>query len=363
MATLNESAVWEDGIYQLEVSDPVLGGPGGIANRQAEQLANRTNYLKTLSENHKGELAAHVKASDPHTQYAPKHSPALSGIPTAPTAAQTTRSTQIATTAFVHAAVSALVNSSPAALDTLKELADALGNDPDFSATMTRLLSEKAPLSNPAFTGNPTATTQPATDNSTRIATTAFVRQIFAQITQDGYLPIGVPIPYPLAQAPANWMICNGAGFSSSIYPELAKLYPDLKVPDLRGLFIRGWSHGYNPDSGRTLLSRQESAFAEHKHTTYVYSGQQQPQQLSLISRDPSDTMLIITTNKGVNTADGSDSNNAQYMTGIGHMNCVIEGKKNNLRTAAAISTAKMINGVNETRPVNMAFNYILRAK
>ena len=228
---------------------------------------------------------------------------------------------------------------------------------------MTRLLSEKAPLSNPAFIGNPTATTQPVTDNSTRIATTAFVRQIFAQITQDGYLPIGVPIPYPLAQAPANWMICNGAGFSASIYPELAKLYPDLKVPDLRGLFIRGWSHGYNPDSGRTLLSRQESAFAEHKHTPYVYSGQQQPQQLSLISRDPSDTMLIITTNKGINTADGSDSNNAQYMTGIGHMNCVIEGKKNNLRTAAAISTAKMINGVNETRPVNMAFNYILRAK
>ncbi len=119
-------------------------------------------------------------------------------------------------------------------------------------------------------------------------------------------------------------MICNGAGFSASIYPELAKLYPDLKVPDLRGCLSAAGVMVITRIPGRTLLSRQESAFAEHKHTTYVYSGQQQPQQLSLISRDPSDTMLIITTNKGVNTADGSDSNNAQYMTGIGHMNCAM---------------------------------------
>lgn len=88
-------------------------------------------------------MDAHLKAADPHTQYAPKESPALTGTPTAPTAAQTVNNKQIATTAFVKAAIAALVASSPAALDTLKELADALGNDPNFATTMTRALAGK----------------------------------------------------------------------------------------------------------------------------------------------------------------------------------------------------------------------------
>lgn len=75
---------------------------------------------------------------------APLLSPALTGTPTAPTAAANTISTQIATTSFVAtavaSAVAALVNSSPAALDTLKELADAIGDDPNFAATMATML-------------------------------------------------------------------------------------------------------------------------------------------------------------------------------------------------------------------------------
>jgi phage-related tail fiber protein len=74
---------------------------------------------------------------------APLASPELTGTPTAPTAAAGTNTTQIATTAFVRAAVAALVNSSPAALDTLQELAAALGNDPNFATTMTNALAGK----------------------------------------------------------------------------------------------------------------------------------------------------------------------------------------------------------------------------
>ncbi|HIA3072591.1 TPA: hypothetical protein ACWP3S_004783, partial [Escherichia coli] len=77
---------------------------------------------------------------------APLASPALTGIPTAPTAAQGTNNTQIATTAYVRAAISALVGSSPEALDTLNELAAALGNDPNFATTMTNALAGKQPL-------------------------------------------------------------------------------------------------------------------------------------------------------------------------------------------------------------------------
>ncbi|MBA7908797.1 phage tail protein [Enterobacter hormaechei] len=92
------------------------------------------------------QLAAHIAAADPHKQYAPKASPALTGTPTAPTAAQTVNNTQIATTEFVKSAIAALVASSPAALDTLNELAAALGDDPNFATTVTNALAGKQPL-------------------------------------------------------------------------------------------------------------------------------------------------------------------------------------------------------------------------
>lgn len=71
-------------------------------------------------------------------------SPALTGTPTAPTASQATNNTQLATTAFVKAAVAALIDGSPAALDTLNELAAALGDDPNFATTLTTAIGEKA---------------------------------------------------------------------------------------------------------------------------------------------------------------------------------------------------------------------------
>ncbi|HFN6025599.1 phage tail protein [Klebsiella pneumoniae] len=88
-------------------------------------------------------MAKHTAASDPHTQYAPKASPTFTGTPKAPTAAAGNNSTQLATTAFVQAAIAALVDSSPGALDTLNELAKALGNDPNFATTMTNALAGK----------------------------------------------------------------------------------------------------------------------------------------------------------------------------------------------------------------------------
>jgi hypothetical protein len=74
---------------------------------------------------------------------APLASPALTGVPTAPTAAGGTNSTQIATTAFVATAVGTLINAAPGALDTLAELAAALGEDPDFATTVTNGLAGK----------------------------------------------------------------------------------------------------------------------------------------------------------------------------------------------------------------------------
>jgi hypothetical protein len=87
---------------------------------------------------------------------APIANPTFTGVPAAPTADVSTNTTQIATTAFVKAVIAALVDSSPATLDTLNELAAALGDDPNFSTTMTNALAGKAPIANPTLTGNTT---------------------------------------------------------------------------------------------------------------------------------------------------------------------------------------------------------------
>lgn len=70
-------------------------------------------------------------------------------------------------------------------------------------------------------------------------------------------LPVGVPVPWPSATPPTGWLKCNGAPFSAAQYPKLALAYPSLALPDLRGEFIRGWDDGRGIDNGRALLSTQ----------------------------------------------------------------------------------------------------------
>ncbi|WP_369986527.1 tail fiber protein [Pectobacterium aroidearum] len=101
MANLSENPQWVDGIYQIETSDPVVGGPDGVSNRQAKELASRTRYLKKEQEKTGSDLATHAAAADPHTQYALKADPTFTGTPKAPTPATDSNSQQIATTAFV----------------------------------------------------------------------------------------------------------------------------------------------------------------------------------------------------------------------------------------------------------------------
>lgn len=132
----SENYNWgEEGIYQLEVTDPVQGGPGGVANRQAASLAKRTRNL-------------HDRLANAEQTKAPIDSPALTGVPTVPTPPVETNSAQIANTAFVKAVVAALVASSPAALDTLNELAAALGNDPNFATTVLTSLAGRIEKAN-----------------------------------------------------------------------------------------------------------------------------------------------------------------------------------------------------------------------
>ncbi|EGL6380948.1 phage tail protein [Escherichia coli] len=112
------------------------------ARKGIVQLSSATNSTsETLAATPKA-----VKAvMDETNKKAPSNSPALTGTPTTPTAPKGTNNTQIASTAYVMAAIAALVDSSPDALNTLNELAAALGNDPNFATTMTKALAGKQP--------------------------------------------------------------------------------------------------------------------------------------------------------------------------------------------------------------------------
>ncbi|HFQ8617576.1 TPA: tail fiber protein, partial [Salmonella enterica subsp. enterica serovar Bovismorbificans] len=127
-------------------------------------------------------IVDHEKKLDPHSQYAMKESPVLTGTPEAPTASAGTNTNQIANTAFVQTIILGLIGGSPETLSTLEKIADAINNDPNFSTTISNKLALKAPLDSPLLTGAPSAPTAPEDTNNTQIATTAFVRRAISAL-------------------------------------------------------------------------------------------------------------------------------------------------------------------------------------
>ncbi|EIG8387003.1 phage tail protein [Escherichia coli] len=343
------------------------------------------------------QMAKHLAAPDPHSQYAPKASPTFTGTPKAPTPAAGDNTTQVATTAFVQAALTALINGAPATLDTLKEIAAAINNDPKFSTTINNALALKAPLSSPALTGTPTAPTAAQSVNNTQIATTAFVKSAIAAMVgsapaaldtlnelaaalgndpnfattmlnalagkqpldntltnlsgkdvagllaylglgEGSALPVGVPVPWPSATPPTGWLKCNGAAFDKVKYPHLATAYPSGKLPDLRGEFIRGWDDGRGIDAGRALLSIQTGMLEKHRHIVVANDGYDSKEEweLATIFR------RAYTQGRGLDAADAGGT--------------LIPSPT--LHTRGSIGNT----GGSETRPRNIAFNYIVRA-
>ncbi|EPZ1833607.1 phage tail protein [Escherichia coli] len=325
------------------------------------QLSSATNSTsETLAATPKA-----VKAlMDETNKKAPLNSPALTGTPTTPTAPQGTNSTQIASTAFVMAAIAALVDSSPDALNTLNELAAALGNDPNFATTMTNTLAGKQPKDAtltalaelatsadklPYFTG---------ADRAALTALTSVGRAILGKTSTQGVLdylglgegsalPVGVPVPWPTATPPAGWLKCDGRAFTKEQYPVLARVYPTLRLPDLRGEFIRGWDDGRKVDTGRSLLSGQAATFI--RTALQDYYGYDLNTNVKVgIAFATADSVITVG-----NPANPKAGNNSDYVPASADNS--ITGIQ---RTAEDNFTGAWIS----MRPRNVAFNYIVRA-
>ena len=224
MANLNETAQWETGIYQLETSDPVMGGPDGIDNRQAKQLANRTLWLKNQTE------AANRTIEE------------LGNNAVARTDDQT-----ITGAKTFQADIKASASTAHAAADRYIRLgADATGAYV-VNTKSGRILYLK-------HDGN-------LTYDRNRVLTEADAPSLITS---------GAVMYFARTTAPDGWLKANGAAVSRTLYAALFQSIgttygtgdgrTTFNLPDLRGEFVRGWDDGRGIDSGRALGSAQGDA-------------------------------------------------------------------------------------------------------
>ncbi|MFQ6292055.1 phage tail protein [Yersinia enterocolitica] len=141
----------------------------------------------------------------------------------------------------------------------------------------------------------------------------------------DIVFPVGIPLPYPLSDIPMTvqgivWFKMNGGTFNTAIYPKLALKYPSGVLPDLRGEFIRGWDDGRGINANRTILSHELDELKSHQHLM----------------------------------SDGGNAHVRVGVTGGSTQAWFGDRAGMDVRTGWA--------GGTETRPRNIAFNYIVRA-
>ncbi|EBT2120390.1 tail fiber protein [Salmonella enterica] len=326
MGKLTETEKWEDEVYQIETSDPVLGGADGVSNRPQKQLANRTQWLKKQLEEANNALAGHERSRNhPDATLTDKGFVKLySGV-----------SSESEMMAATPKAVRIAMDNANARLAKERNLAD-LTNIP--------LARQSLQLGNSATRDVGTTTDTVAAGNDFRIITTkraiddtqtglsrqpvmwvstasdlsnlpsgarrfacnkapgtvlptsdyVFLEVIARRDTADGCVvqitdttgnvwtgirydavnspgfiwhpitscPTGVPLPWPSDNIPAGYALMQGQTFDKSAYPLLAIAYPSGVIPDMRGWTIKG-----KPASGRAALSQEMDGNKRHTHT------------------------------------------------------------------------------------------------
>lgn len=197
----------------------------------------------------------------------------------------------------------------------------------------------------PYFTGNDTAAQTDLTSVGRDIIGKSTIADIltYLGLGEGSALPVGVPVPWPSATPPTGWLKCNGAPFSAEEYPKLAKAYPKLKLPDLRGEFIRGWDDGRGVDSARLLLSSQAASILEHSHEMHGWTGN------PLMARDVYSSGSSVF---AVQLSVGDGGILYSWKDGTGTTN---DSKRMD-------RTNHVSSGAGDGSPRNIAFNYIVRA-
>ncbi|MFS4327042.1 tail fiber protein [Escherichia coli] len=232
---------------------------------------------------------------------------------------------------------SEILAATPKAVKAAYDLAN--GKQP-ADATLTALAGLATAADRlPYFTGADRAALATLTAIGRAIIAKGSIKDVlnYLGLGEGSALPVGVPVPWTTATPPAGWLQCNGATFTKEQYPVLARVYPTLRLPDLRGEFIRGWDDGRKIDEGRKLLSWQKGTLVG--------------------GHDDNDSALDISYMSNGNNIDyGGDKVFAGNYRSDYLWYAMLGGT--NSRAKAELNGAFF----NITRPRNIAFNYIVRA-
>ncbi|MFK0311299.1 phage tail protein [Pseudomonas sp. NPDC090233] len=229
--------------------------------------------------------------------------------------------------------------SLPLAANESVELVSA-GND--WIVNNRSKLVESAPLDSPSFAGSPRAISPPASDSSTRLATTNFV----STAINDFGVPPGMVGYFAMASPPTGWLKRNGAVVSRTTYARLFAAIgttfgagdgsTTFSLPDARGSFDRGWDDGRNLDKGRTFGSPQQSANLSHGHGA------------SMSSAGGHSHTINVKLDRGPGT-DGNAIFGDEPYYGEGVLGTDVAGAHTHTITVSA-------SGENEARPYNVAY-------
>nr|WP_172694427.1 tail fiber protein [Escherichia coli]QEI46132.1 hypothetical protein p13ZX36-90_00055 [Escherichia coli]WKT25207.1 hypothetical protein JMCDJMHD_00104 [Escherichia coli] len=293
------------------------------------QLSSDTNSTsETLAATPKAVKAAYDlaagKAPSNHTH--PWNQ--ITGVPTASLTAKGITQLSSATNS-----TSEVLAATPKAVKAAYDLAN--GKQP-ADATLTALAGLATAADRlPYFTGADRAALTTLTAIGRAIIAKGSIKDVlnYLGLGEGSALPVGVPVPWPTATPPAGWLQCDGRAFTKEQYPVLARVYPTLRLPDLRGEFIRGWDDGRKVDTGRALLSFQEGT---------IVSG--------FDDNDTGDISSLGSTQYGFGDALTSNQ--------LG----VINGKKWIFDASSKGAQRYDWWAYVSARPRNIAFNYIVRA-
>ncbi|KVQ12476.1 gp53-like domain-containing protein [Burkholderia ubonensis] len=257
MANQPEQDQWDAGVYQIEKTDPVLGGLGGIANAPLLNLANRTKYLYSRIQEILGVGKGYAIAGGTANAITCSYTPAVSAIADGQTfkgkvAAANTGATTFTPNPAAQGGIAPLpvygldlqplsggeivgqfavqynasLNSGGGAFVLVENpggiaraIAPAVADNSAAIAPTSWIRSIFAPLASPAFTGSPQAPVPPQFDNSTKLATTAFVQQALGNF--QGFVPLTASATLTASQTGSFIEARGTSGYSIALPPPL----------------------------------------------------------------------------------------------------------------------------------------------
>lgn len=330
MANLPESAVWESGVYQIEVTDPVIGGVDGISNQQGKQLANRTTYLKNVADDHETRIDSLEAETDYLNRLKAAGALIKQGVVTSTLTSNVFDFVSVAKiTMFpILNRITITANATSPLVFSFSKGYDANGPIVYYGIVTSNQVLEignnfpgllyaeyNETTGNVSFNIDITTTSVVVSYNTP--STTGYwyslkderlykwngsgwdivVRVIIASISwaysgsytyflpiglgvKDAYgrgnVPAGTVNSFAGENAPSGYLLCDGGAISRSLYSDLFATIgttygtgdgsTTFNLPDLRGEFIRGLDNSRGVDTGRTLGSSQTDAFKSHTH-------------------------------------------------------------------------------------------------